>query len=55
MIRVDLEELKKQIATIEKLLDNPSAMACLREDEINSIETGLLNLLGEIRDKTEDD
>ena len=48
---IDKEELEIQIKAIEKLIDNPSAMACLSEKECLSLENGLLNLLGEIKDK----
>ncbi len=50
---IDKEELEIQIKAIEKLIDNPSAMACLSEKECLSLENGLLNLLGEIKDKLE--
>lgn len=51
---IDKEELGIQIKAIEKLLNNPNAMACLSENECLSLENGLLNLLGEINDKLED-
>lgn len=51
---INKEELITQIKAIEKLLDNPNAMACLSESECLSLENGLLNLLGEINDKLED-
>lgn len=51
---IDEEELIMQINAIEKLLNNPNAMACLNEKECLSLENGLLNLLGEIRDNLEE-
>lgn len=51
---INLEELKLQIDIINKLLNNTAAMACLTKNERLSVENGLMNLLGTIRDCKED-
>ena len=53
-LEIDVGELKLQIKAIEKLLDNTMAVGCLTKKETLSVENGLLNLLGTLRDTTKE-
>lgn len=53
-LNADVNDLVVQIGAIEKLLDAPGAAQAVSEEEYISVESGLLNFLGMIRDALED-